>query len=101
MKLARSREWKVNMGNYEHEQFSALIAVDITDLFTDDEIAGMTPDEQMAALREYCERHLDQQLNPELEHAAELSQAEKSILPEPQPKAPPRRTEKVQRRSTR
>lgn len=88
------------MGNYEHEQFSSMITVDITDLFDDDIIAGMSPDEQMAALREFAERHLRDQLEPEWEIAAEMSQAEKSILPEPKPEAPPRRTEKVQRRRT-
>ncbi len=99
MRLSRGREYKLNLGNYEHLQVNAMVTIAGEDLYTPEELEDMDPDDLMQALRDFTERHLEQQLNPELEEAAKLSQAEKSILPEPVVE-PPRRTERVKRRST-
>ena len=94
MKVARSREYKVNMGNYEHLQVSAMIVIDDRDLFSEDELAGMDPDEVVDALATFAEKHLDKQLEPELKEAAEVSQASASMLIE---EAAPSRRERTRR----
>lgn len=96
MKLARTREYKVNMGNYEHVQVSSLVMVDGIDLFTEEELAEMDPEDVMKALREFCEKHVNDQLEPELADARRMSDAKDSMLfIEPEP---PRRTERVSAR---
>lgn len=97
MKLSVSKEYKLNMGNFESLQVGRMIVIDILDLYPADVAAGMSAEEQIAELRAFAEQHVEQQLEPELEEAAKLSQAEKSILPNPPP--PPRR-EKAQPRRT-
>ena len=100
--LSRSREVRTNLGNYEHLQMSAMVVVHDADLYTEEEIAGMTPDDVMAGLRAFAEKALDAQLDPELDAAENLSDAPASMLfkTTPAPAARPGRTEKV-RRSTR
>lgn len=100
MKISRSREYKVNVGNYEHIQVSSMVVVEGIDLFTEEELADMDPEEVMKELREFAEKHMDDQLEPELRRAEEVSQAERSMLFGPP--APERRTEraKPRRRST-
>lgn len=99
MRLSRGKEYKLNMGNYEHLQVNAMVTIGGEDLFTPEELEGMDPDDLMNALREFAERHLEQQLDPELEEAAKLSQAKESILPAPVVEEPPRRV-RANRRST-
>lgn len=98
MRISRGKEWKFNMGNYEHLQVSAMITVDILDLYTPEEVEDLSPEEQMAALREFAEQHLEQQLKPEITEAAKLSLAKDSILPAPPPPEPEPRRERVTRR---
>lgn len=96
MKLARTREYKVNMGNYEHIQVSSLVMVDGSDLFTDEELEDMAPDDLMEALRVFAEKHLHDQLDSELAEAKAMSDAKDSMLfIEP---VQPRRTERVSAR---
>ena len=100
--LSRSRECKVNMGNYEHVQMSAMVVVYDVDLYDEQTLAGMEPKKVMAALRAFAEKELDAQLDPELDAAEKLSVAQASMLFQttPQPSARPARTEKL-KRSTR
>lgn len=85
------------MGNYEHVQVSAMVTVDALDLFTEEELAEMDPDDVMTALRAWCKKYLEQELEPELDDAAALSDAERSMLIEPPPKKSERRTERSKR----
>lgn len=94
MKLVRTKEYKLNMGNFESLQIGATVSIDILDLYTEDEVADLTYEEQKAALKKHAHEWLKEELDPELEEAAKLSQAEKSILPEPEVERP-RRTEKL------
>lgn len=100
--LSRSRECKVNMGNYEHLQMSAMIVVYDVDLYDEKTLAGMTPVQVMHGLRAFAEEQLDDQLDPELDAAEELSDAPASMLFQttPKPGVRPARTEKL-KRSTR
>ena len=100
--LSRSRECKVNMGNYEHVQMSAMVVVYDVDLFDEQTLKRMPPEEVMAALRAFAEKQLDDQLDPELDAAEKLSVAQASMLFQttPQPSVRPARTEKI-KRSTR
>lgn len=102
MKLSRGQEYRLNLGNYEHVQLSAMVSVDALDLYTEEELATIHPDDVMAAMAEFCEQKIKEQLEPELKEAARISQAEKSILPEPQQETPARRERtKPTRRSNR
>lgn len=99
MKLTRGRTLKVNLGNYEGDELMAVVSIEDTDLFDEDELADMTPDEVMAALKEHCEKYLADTLEQPLRTAAEVSQAKDTILHDLKP-APARR-ERTTRRSTR
>lgn len=100
--ISRSRECKVNMGNYEHVQMSAMVVVYDVDLYDEDVLKRMSPEEVMRGLRAFAEKQLDDQLDPELDAAEKLSDAAASMLFQttPQPGARPARTEKL-KRSTR
>lgn len=101
MKLTRTSQYKLNMGNYESHEVGATISLDVTDLFDEDELADMTYEQKKAELRKAVHAWLAEEIDPALEAAAEVSQAKDSILPAPKEKEPPRRTERVTRRSTR
>lgn len=96
MKITRTRSYKINMGNYESLELSGTISIDAADIWEEDDIAGMDPDEVVAGLKEHAVRYLDQLLADELLDAKETSVAEDSMLFDPAP--PPRRTERARSR---
>jgi hypothetical protein len=98
MKLSRTRSYKVNLGNYESAEYSNTISVEGIDLFTEEELTDMDPRDVHDALREFAEARLKENLEPELRAAAEVSQAQSSILITDEP---PARRERSTRRSTR
>lgn len=95
MKISRTRSYKVNLGNYESAEYSATVSLEGADLFDEDELAEMTPEELHKELTTFAEARLTEHLEPELRRAAEVSQAQSSILSEP-----PARRERTTRRST-
>lgn len=104
MRVHRSRQFRVNMGNYEHQELGASLTVDPEDVWGDD-LVGMPTDprERAQALNAFAFEMITAFLKPELAEAAELSQAKESILPEPAPKpaAPRRERTRTTTRSTR
>ena len=96
MNISRTRQYKLNMGNYESVELSATISVKDVDIFDEDELPSMTPDEVLEALQEHAERYLDQMLEQELKQAGEVSEATASLLFEKTP--PTRKTEKARSR---
>jgi hypothetical protein len=100
VRLSRGKEYRFNMGNYEHLQVSAMVTVDALDLYPDGGADEIAPDQLLKELNDFCEQSLAKILDPEVEEAARMSQAEKSILPEPPP-APRRERTKTTTRSTR
>lgn len=99
MRLSIGKTLKVNMGNYEHIELGAHVTLEEGD-YDPEVFDGMTPGERMGFLLKEARVYQDDYLEPELKRAAELSQAEASMLIDPEPA--PRRTERTtRRRSTR
>lgn len=80
MRLSRSKHYKVNMGNYEHVEFGSSVTIDHTDLGFSDEEVAKDPDGAMKELKTACEDYLQDQLAEEIKDAADLTDAEKSML---------------------
>jgi hypothetical protein len=87
----------MNMGNFESTEIMATVTIEPLDLFTEEVLADMDPDELMTELKKAAEQYLDQNLDPELKEAAKLSQADKSMLFD-NPPARPARREKTRNR---
>lgn len=97
MRVSLGKSFKVNMGNYESLEISAHVTLDETD-FVDGELDDFsTPDERMEFLRTQAMRYMNDYLEPELRSAAELSQADRTMLTPP---PAPRRERSTRRRST-
>lgn len=96
MKVTRTRSYKINMGNYESLELSGTVSIEDSDLWSEDEMEGMDPDDKIKGLKEHAVRYLDQLLADELAEAAKTSEADASMLFDPEP--PPRRTERARRR---
>lgn len=99
MKITRGLGYRVNLGNYEHVEFSAMITVSDDDLFTEGELESSKPDELVMDLSDFAAKHLDVVLAPELLAAKGLTTSKDSfVFEEPDP---PPRTEKAIKRAPR
>lgn len=94
MKVSLQKGYRINLGNYEHVEVSAHITIGEED-FDADELEGLDRDERMALLQREAARYMTDYLEPELDSAAEVSQATDSILSAP---PPPRRERSTRRR---
>jgi hypothetical protein len=80
MKISKTKSYKLNMGKYESAEVSTTVSVSDTDLFSDDELREMHPDQIRDELTAYVASHLEGDLDRELSSLAELSQESGSIL---------------------
>lgn len=91
MKVSLTKSYKLNMGNYESMEMSATVSVEGSDLYDEEGLADVDPDDLHAELHKYAKERLEAMLAPELREAAELSAATDSMLFSDPPKTPARR----------
>lgn len=84
MNINRTRQFRVDMGDYESYQFGASVTLGHGDLgYTDEDLVEMSDDERKELQKELTRKILkvlDEQLIQEIKDSAELTENKKSFL---------------------